>query len=173
VNSERQQFRSSGAAEFHRRALSEPDVRVSHPALWIVPSEPSSNWVDACGRLRSRHRALREAIRLGGVAPLTLVSQPNSPSPAMARIVRKDMKSSRAPACFRSREALHPLRRTTRLRACSSRRMRAGLPAERRYKALVMSRNRHPCSKRRQTAKSALIFSRIGPVSRAIAPWAS
>jgi transposase InsO family protein len=50
-----------GTEDYSPALLTEPDVRFTHPALWLENS--SDSWADACGGWRSVQRALSEAIR--------------------------------------------------------------------------------------------------------------
>jgi hypothetical protein len=51
------------AADYSTAALSEPDMRTTHPALWIDIQNPSESWADAGGWLSSFQAVLSEVIR--------------------------------------------------------------------------------------------------------------
>lgn len=56
-------LRRVAAADCSTAALSEPDMRTTHPALWIDIQNPSESWADAGGWLSSFQAVLSEVIR--------------------------------------------------------------------------------------------------------------
>jgi hypothetical protein len=55
--------RRVGAMDCSTAPLTQPDVRASHPALWLVHQRASDSWSDACEGLSSDQRVDNETNR--------------------------------------------------------------------------------------------------------------